>query len=108
ADQNPSEPTYEKLFFDPANPPPPRDISDGEELVTWYSVTVKNDKFSSASPLGFGSNTKFQGTIMIHGFYFAHNSELGEGESPFWETINTELRKPWYQPQVWRRFPNRK
>ncbi len=112
----PSEQKFADLFFDSKAQPPaePRNISGGENLVTWLSITVEN-KLTKSIPLDKAainlSEKKFEGTVMVHGLYFAHNAELPWGQGATRMTVDEELQKPekpkGYKP-TWLRTPNGK
>jgi hypothetical protein len=102
ADQCPSERVFEDLFIKPDAPSLPRDISLGEDILTWLSFKVYND--GAAAKEG----EKFQGTVFMHGLFFAHNAEMTWIQSPFAGTIGQELQKPKYPQPTWRRSPNGK
>jgi hypothetical protein len=100
ADQFPSTKVFSDLFFDnETKKPDPASISGGEEIITWYSITVEN-----RSPEA-GDEKPFEGTVLIHGLYFAHNIE--SSKNPFAET-KKELQKPEYKKPTWLRSPNGK
>lgn len=99
-DRIPSNIVFEKLFFDPTTQlPNPRTISDGEKLILWYSVEVHNEPQKT---------TKFEGTVLIHGLYFAHNLEVSDDENIFGGTLGKEIQKPSYKTLKWQRAPNGK
>lgn len=102
ADQCPSTSVFEELFINPEAPSPPRDIGQGEDIVTWLAITVENENADGRQ------GEKFQGTVFAHGLFFAHNPELTWRQSPFAGTIGQELQKPKYAKPTWRRSPNGK
>jgi hypothetical protein len=99
ADQVQTTQKFEELFFDPEteHQTDPTDISRGEHVVTWISVKVERD-----------DEKKFEGTVLAHGLYFAHNVELTPEQSAFAKTIGETLQKPKYPKPTWIRSPNGK
>ncbi|MEO5645715.1 MAG: hypothetical protein ABIQ40_13455 [Bacteroidia bacterium] len=84
AESNPSERNFESLFYNPIDETPkPREIKDGDDLLFWISFEVHNtpmeDLSSRIADITVDEETSmanpFQGTVFIHGFYFAHNIE---------------------------------
>jgi hypothetical protein len=68
ANKAPSEKKYSDLFYTEGNEQSGlSDIMEGEDLVTWLSFDVKRTHF----------HDPFEGTVFIHGLYFAHNLEQG-------------------------------
>ena len=86
---------FEELFFD-TEAEQPTEISGGECLITWFSVKVERSE----------NKKRFEGTVLAHGFYFAHNVELTTAQSSFAKTIGETLQKPKYANPTWRRSPN--
>jgi hypothetical protein len=100
ADACPSTPVFEDLFYEGGEKTAekPRDISHGCELITWLSVTVHNEDEHGAR------KQPFEGTVLMHGCYFAHNPELPLGA--FLATVDAEAQKPEHPTATWRRAPN--
>lgn len=124
ANDNPSEPKFEELFLDlNTNKPLPEDISIGDDVVIWISITVKNEpikkpfetKFVNPPsnfippisnlnfPVSSPTPQSFNGNVFIHGLYFAHEPE--SLQNTFKETIGKDLQKPKYDKYPWRRDP---
>lgn len=105
ADQCPSMQVFQDLFFDEeaAQTQRPRDISGGQDVLTWYSIEIDNDKAKRPD------QKIFAGTVLVHGLYFAHNREVILNPALF--TIGEETQKPkrpkGYKP-AWARAPNSK
>jgi hypothetical protein len=72
----------------------PQEIRAGEDLDIWFSIEVKRRSSDDAV---------FGGTTLIHGLYFAHESE--SKDNPFRFTIGMSLGKQKREKWEWERNP---
>jgi hypothetical protein len=85
------------LFHSKKGVPSPDLIKNGADLVFWYSTEVHRKK---DEPLA-------DGTVFLHGFFFAHNVEPGSSIDPrstvgsrdpgYWPRKESEV-KDWFRP----------
>ncbi|HWS68625.1 MAG TPA: hypothetical protein VN325_38135 [Steroidobacteraceae bacterium] len=102
---------WEKLF-DPSLRATPIDIEGGDEIVMWFSseipqrLEVTGDAgWVSAAPKATYT-AKPSGTVFIHGFFFAHDSErssfakVGSRDPAHWPMDEAGIRsaKKWFRP----------
>lgn len=80
--------------------PDPTAISEGGDLVLWYSVEVARSLVTKY----LTRETPLRGTVLIHGLYFAHESELTN-----WRIgpTSTQYDPPPPIPRKWPRNPPR-
>jgi hypothetical protein len=86
----------------------PLDISGGDEIVFWYSVEVHRDlntpSASEFTPPSYTVtpaktyNNKLEGTVFLHGIFFAHEAELtgfgiGDTGAQHWSRSESAIRK---------------
>ncbi len=94
-----SKPNFMDLFTQ--NRPAPQSVVDGGELVTWFSIEVFRGDVPTDKP--------WEGTVFIHGLYFAHDPEPSFGDEVRFSAISATAgtRDPGYKPpnppQQWRR-----
>jgi hypothetical protein len=92
-----SKESWEDLFHSKKGVPSPDLIKNGADLVFWYSTEVHRKK---DEPLA-------DGTVFLHGFFFAHNVEPGSSIDPrstvgsrdpgYWPRKESEV-KDWFRP----------
>jgi len=102
-----TEDDWETLFERTPNNPPPVKIADGDDIVLWYSTEV----LKRFTPPGQGMSTFVaapQGTVFLHGFFFAHDDEMSgvavgttNAEHRPSSAAAIEKSKKWFRPTNW-------
>jgi hypothetical protein len=102
-----TERDWETLFERSSNNPPPVKIADGDDIVLWYSTEV----LKRFTPPGQGMPAFVaapQGTVFLHGFFFAHDDEMSgvavgttNAEHRPSSAAAIEKSKKWFRPTNW-------
>lgn len=78
----------------------PLDISEGTDIVCWYSVEVHRELKTPSTTL----NNKLAGTVFLHGLFFAHEAEItgfgvGDTGPQHWPRSESSIRsgKQWFR-----------
>lgn len=93
-----SKEQWDTLFHNKSNSPPPEKIQDGGDLVLWYSTEVQRDSVKMPT----------EGTVFIHGLFFAHEAEpnpswpsitstIGSRDAMYWDRDVADI-KEWFRP----------
>lgn len=104
-------------FYTLFNSHTPADISAGDNIVLWYSVTVYAETTFLAevkAPTGVTTTNltlkspSMNGTIFIHGMFFAHNKESKltgkKGVGPIKQEYYSDSKETILKARKWERY----